>query len=64
MNPKHAPALSTVPVHVIPERTHDTRVRSGDLVNVIMSIKQREQLESYIRELEGKLSSATKSTVG
>lgn len=38
MNPKHAPALSTVP---------DKKVKSAEKVEVIRSIKQQEQIDLY-----------------
>lgn len=38
MNPKHAPALSTVP---------DKKVSINDKVEIIRSIKQQEQIDLY-----------------
>ena len=61
MNPKHAPAMATITE--IPERTHENRVRSGDIVNVLKSIKQMEQLKSYIADLESKVAQTTKSSI-
>ena len=59
MNPKRAPAMSTVPIHVIPEQ----KTHSKDIVNVLKSIKQTEQMQSYVRDLESKLAQATKSSL-
>lgn len=38
MNPKHAPALSTIP---------EKKVKSAEIVEVIKSIKQQEQNDLY-----------------